>query len=135
MIRYTIQCENAHRFEGWFQSSDAFDDQVSAAQVSCPECGSTAVEKTLMAPGIPKKSQEPAIGPREVFNQMRALRSQVMAETDDVGSAFPSQARQMHEGELEHKPIRGSATPEEVKELKEDGIPVMPVPPEPPSEN
>ena len=89
-----------------------------------------------MAPGIPKKAQqELSVGPREVFNQMRAIRSKVMAETDDVGSAFPSQARQMHDGEMEHKPIRGEATPEEVKELKEDGIPIMPVPPEPPSEN
>lgn len=135
MIRYTLQCENTHHFEGWFQSSDAFDEQVSAAQVSCPECGSTAVKKSLMAPGIPKKSQETGVGPREVFNQMRALRSKVMAETDDVGSEFPSQARQMHDGDIEHKPIRGSAKPEEVKELTEDGIPVMPVPPEPPSEN
>ena len=135
MIRYTLQCENTHRFEGWFQSSDAFDEQASAGHVSCPECGSTSVEKSLMAPGIPKKSEKASVGPREVFNQMRALRSKVMAETDDVGSAFPGQARQMHEGEIEHKPIRGSATPEEVKELKEDGIPVMPVPPEPPSEN
>lgn len=135
MIRYTLQCDNTHRFEGWFQSSDAFDTQVSLGQVVCPDCGSASVEKSLMAPGIPKKSQESSIGPREVFNQMRALRSKVLAETDDVGSAFPSQARQMHEGELEHKPIRGNATPDEVKELKEDGIAVMPVPPEPPSEN
>jgi len=136
MIRYTLQCENTHRFDGWFHSSDAFDQQASAAQISCPECGSTSVEKSLMAPGIPKKAQqEPSVGPREVFNQMRAIRSKVMAETDDVGSAFPSQARQMHDGEMEHKPIRGEATPEEVKELKEDGIPIMPVPPEPPSEN
>ena len=135
MIRYTLQCENAHHFEGWFQSSDAFDEQASAGQVSCPDCGTVSVEKSLMAPGIPKKSDTPSIGPREVFNQMRALRSKVMAETDDVGTAFPTQARQMHEGDIEHKPIRGHATPEEVKELSEDGIPIMPVPPEPPAEN
>ena len=135
MIRYTLQCENTHQFEGWFQSSDAFDQQVSTGQVSCPDCGSVSVEKSLMAPGIPNKSQETSIGPREVFNQIRAFRSKVTAETDDVGSDFPTQARQMHEGEIEHKPIRGNAKPEEVKELKEDGIPVMPIPQEPPSEN
>lgn len=135
MIRYTLQCENTHQFEGWFQNSDAFDEQAASAQVACPECGSTQVEKTLMAPGIPKKSKASDLGPREVFNQMRALRSKVMAETDDVGSAFPTQARQMHNGEIEHQPIRGNATPEEVKELKEDGVLVMPIPPEPPSEN
>jgi len=135
VIRYTLQCENAHRFEGWFQNSGAFDAQASAGHISCPECGSVSVEKSLMTPGIPKKAENSEAGPREFFNQMRALRSKVMEGTDDVGAAFPDQARQMHEGEKEHKPIRGEATPEEVKELKEDGVPIMPVPPEPPAEN
>ncbi len=133
MIRYTLQCDRAHRFEVWFQNSAAFDEQVTADQVSCPDCGSTAVEKSLMAPGVPKKAE--TVGPREFFNQMRAFRSHVMNTTEDVGGSFPTQARQMHEGEIEHKPIRGNATPEEVRELKEDGVPIAPVPPEPPSEN
>jgi hypothetical protein len=135
MIRYTLQCEKAHRFEGWFQSSDAFDAQASQGHVSCPECGSVTVEKSLMTPGVPKKSAETTIGPREFFNQVRAFRSKVIAETDDVGKAFPEQARQMHDGDIEHRPIRGNATPEEVKELKDDGIAVAPIPPEPPKEN
>lgn len=134
MIRYTLQCDSAHRFEAWFQGSDAFDAQVAAAQVACPECGSTTVEKSLMTPGVPKKA-EAEIGPREFFNQMRAYRSHVMKTTEDVGENFPAHARQMHEGEIEHKPIRGNASPEEVRELKEDGVPIVPVPPEPPTEN
>lgn len=133
MIRYTLQCTNAHRFEAWFQSSDAFDAQASSGQVSCPDCGSVKVEKSLMAPGVPKKSE--SLGPREFFNQVRAFRSKVIAETEDVGNKFPEQARQMHDGELEHRPIRGNASTEQVKELADDGIPIAPIPPEPPAEN
>ncbi len=133
MIRYTLQCANSHRFEAWFKGSDAFDEQASAGQISCPDCGSINVEKCLMAPGVPKKTSE--VGPREFFNQVRAFRSKVMAETEDVGNSFPAEARKMHEGELEHRPIRGNASSAEVKELKEDGVPIAPIPPEPPSEN
>lgn len=133
MIRYTLQCSNAHRFEAWFQGSDAYDEQRSAGHVSCPDCGSTTVEKSLMTPGVPKKGE--SVGPREFFNQVRAFRSKVMAETEDVGGAFPDQARQMHEGDLEHRPIRGNASPEQVKELSDDGIAIAQIPPEPPAEN
>lgn len=137
MIRYTLQCNQSHRFEAWFQSCSAFDDQAERGQVTCPECGSDEVEKTLMAPGVPSKASSAAVemGPREFFNQVRAFRSKVMAETEDVGGAFPTEARKMHDGETEHRAIRGNATPEEVKELKEDGIPIAPIPPEPPAEN
>lgn len=136
MIRYTLQCENAHQFDGWFKSSAAFDEQVAAELVSCPDCSTTQVQKGLMTPGVPKKaSAKETLGPREFFNQVRAFRSKVLAETDDVGTAFPAQARQMHDGEIEHRPIRGNARPEEVKELTEDGIPILPIPPEPPAEN
>ena len=86
-----------------------------------------------MAPGVPKKAE--AVGPREFFNQVRAFRSKVIAETEDVGTQFADQARQMHDGDIEHRPIRGNASNEQVKELTEDGIPIAPIPPEPPAEN
>ncbi len=133
MIRYTLQCEQAHRFEAWFENSSAYDKQAAAGFVSCPECGSVTIEKTLMAPGVPKKT--PEITPGEFYNHVRAFRSKVMAETEDVGHSFPEEARKMHDGEMEHRPIRGNASPEEVKELKEDGVPIAPIPPEPPTEN
>lgn len=135
MIRYTLQCENTHRFEGWFKGSDAFDKQAASGHLTCPDCGSAKIEKSLMTPGVPRKSGDERVGPRELFNQVRALRSKVMAETEDVGHAFPTQARQMHNGDIEHRPIRGHASAEEAKELVDDGIPVAPIPPEPPAEN
>lgn len=136
MIRYSLRCDEKHVFDAWFQGMDAFDQQAASGQVSCPQCGSTQVEKSLMAPGVAaKSSSEPSVGPREFFNQVRKYRSKVMAETEDVGRTFPTQARQMHEGVLDHRPIRGIATPDEAKAMHDDGVPVLPVPPEPPAEN
>lgn len=135
MIRYTLRCQEEHIFDAWFGNIDAYDRQVADGQVACPSCGSTRVEKTLMAPGVPAKAGQQDIGPREFFNHVRAFRSKVMAETEDVGTAFPTEARKMHEGALDHRPIRGVATPDEAKAMQKDGVPVMPIPPEPPAEN
>ena len=52
MIRYALSCENDHQFEAWFSGSAAFDEQCSSGHVSCPVCGSTAVDKALMTPSV-----------------------------------------------------------------------------------
>ena len=56
------------------------------------------------------------------------MREQILASTDDVGDRFAREARAMAEGETEERPIRGKATPEEWRELIEDGIAVLPLP-------
>src|SRR5712671_5703576 len=55
MIRYDLICEDGHEFDGWFSDSAAFDKQLRKGLVSCVHCGSTKIEKRLMAPGIPVK--------------------------------------------------------------------------------
>ena len=52
MIHYTLQCAKGHSFEGWFQSSDAFDKQAKKKLVACPKCGSIKVERGLMVPSV-----------------------------------------------------------------------------------
>jgi hypothetical protein len=52
MIRYALICDQAHPFEAWFGSSDAYDDQASRGLVECPFCGSKAVRKQIMAPAV-----------------------------------------------------------------------------------
>ncbi|MBM3519924.1 MAG: DUF1178 family protein, partial [Alphaproteobacteria bacterium] len=56
MIRYDLQCSKGHAFDGWFRDSVAYDRQAAAGLVACTVCGSTSIEKQLMAPGIPAKS-------------------------------------------------------------------------------
>ena len=52
MIRYNLRCERGHAFESWFQSSSAYETQEKRKLVSCPSCGSTNVERAIMAPQI-----------------------------------------------------------------------------------
>ncbi len=139
MIRYALRCDQDHDFDMWFADSDTFDALAREKHVSCPECDSTAVTKALMAPGVAKSKKPQAMtntpAPREIARMIKEYRAKVMAETTDVGSKFPEQVRDMHEGIIDQAPIRGQATPEEAKSLVEDGISILPVPPEPPKEN
>ncbi|WP_026310316.1 DUF1178 family protein [Neomegalonema perideroedes] len=158
MIHYRLRCGGgseggSHEFEGWFADSAAFEDQKARGLVSCPSCGSTKVEKAIMAPALTRASthdQAPALaegtpeappppaeeGPledairlrRQIREHMRHLRRRIEAETEDVGRGFARQALEMHKGLREDKPIRGEATPEETRELLEEGAPVTPLP-------
>ena len=52
MIRYALKCAEGHSFESWFQSAEAYDKLATAGLVSCAICGSTSVEKAIMAPRV-----------------------------------------------------------------------------------
>jgi hypothetical protein len=136
MIRYALICEHAHEFEGWFGSSADFDDQQSRGLLDCPVCASKAVRKQIMAPavaGTRRTVQDEGPPNRAVMLEaMGRLRKHVEENFDDVGDAFAKEARAIHEGKSEARGIYGQATPSEVRELVEDGVPVAPLPPEPP---
>lgn len=136
MIRYALICEHAHEFEGWFGSSGDFDDQQDRGLLACPVCESKAVRKQIMAPavaGTRRTVQDEAGSTRAMMLEaMGRLRQHVEDTFDDVGDGFAKEARAIHEGKAEVRGIYGQATPSEVKELVEDGVPVAPLPPEPP---
>ena len=52
MIVLDLHCSNEHRFEGWFGSAAAFEEQLARALVSCPVCGSTAIRRLPSAPYV-----------------------------------------------------------------------------------
>lgn len=136
MIRYALICEHAHEFEGWFGSSADFDDQQSRGLLECPLCASKAVRKQIMAPAVAgtKRRGQDETRPTQamMLEAMGAFRKHVEENFDDVGDAFAREARAIHEGQAEVRGIYGQATPAEVRELVEDGVPVAPLPPEPP---
>lgn len=136
MIKYALTCEHEHGFEGWFGSSAEYDDQQGRGLVECPVCASTAVRKQIMAPslsGVRQTVQDESPGKtREMMMQaMSRVREHVVENFDDVGDAFASEARAIHEGRSEERGIYGQASSKEVRALVEDGIPVAPLPPEP----
>jgi hypothetical protein len=169
MIRYALHCERGHAFESWFQDSSSFDKQAKRGLVSCPICDSVKVEKSIMAPQIPRKGRTaaqrageekvqravarkkkeaasaPAAAPStpaapaspeplvmaqdsEFRQKLKELRDHIKANADNVGDQFPEQARKMHYGEIEHRPIYGDASPTEAKALIEEGVEVLPLP-------
>lgn len=61
MIRYALKCSDGHSFDSWFQSAGAFDALKAAGHVTCVICGSSSVEKAIMAPRVaPKGNAKPA---------------------------------------------------------------------------
>ena len=151
MIRYALVCDQRHNFEAWFQSSADYDKQAKRALVSCPTCSSTKIKKAIMAPSIGRagKREEraivanelPATPPapaapvamlspqeREVRKKLKELRDHLIKNADDVGQKFPEEARKMHYGEIEHRSIYGEASPQDAKELYEEGIDFHPLP-------
>jgi len=142
MIKYALQCEAAHEFEGWFGSSSDYDDQAARGLVECPVCGSHGVSKQIMAPAVAgTKAQRAAPAPggfgdpkmREMMmTAMGEVRRHVEDNFDYVGDSFAKEARAIHEGKSEERGIYGEASPTEVKALVEDGVKVAALPPAPP---
>ena len=140
MIHYDLTCEKGHAFDGWFRNSAAYDEQAAKGLVSCAVCGSVKVEKQLMAPGIPVKSNRREQGPQKMVSapadprlaqlveMMREMRRQVEENAEYVGDRFAEEARKIHYEESEHRGIYGEASLEDAKALVEEGIAVHPLP-------
>ena len=133
MIRYALICEQGHDFEAWFASGAAYDQQESARALSCPCCGSHDVKKALMAPAVKRNRTEPAAsrqGPerKQTYAFLKGLRAHLEANVENVGPAFPEEARKMHYGETDERSIYGEATLDEAKALEGEGIPAIPLP-------
>ncbi len=131
MIRYDLRCANGDEFEAWFGSMADYDKQAEAGQVECPHCGSKHVEKAPMAPAVVTGRSRDQQKERAVAMAMAAkVREHIKDNFDYVGDKFADEARKMHSGESEERAIWGEATPEQARELAEEGIPAAPLPPE-----
>lgn len=130
MIRYSLKCDNGHRFDSWFGSSADFERLHGAGLMSCAVCGSAAVEKDLMAPGVSSAGPSGDLcAPASAAEQaLRALRRKIEANSENVGRDFAAEARRIHEGEAPRRPIIGEARLTEARALIEDGVPIAPLP-------
>jgi hypothetical protein len=137
MIKYALGCAEGHAFESWFPDSAAYEKQRKRGFVACPECGSTEVDKAIMAPAVvggersAAESSPPIVVDdrrRQAREFMLRMRREIEANTDDVGSRFPQVARAIHLGDEPERAIRGRASLEEARSLVEDGVNVLPVP-------
>ncbi|MCX7311691.1 MAG: DUF1178 family protein [Hyphomicrobiales bacterium] len=155
MILYSLVCDQRHDFEIWFKNSADYDKQAKRGLVSCPACGSVKVEKALMAPSLGRGTKKGADAPaqeiapppetsalsedktsvamvspqeKEFRAKLKELRDHLTKNAENVGGKFPEEARKMHYGETEHRSIYGEASPQEAKELLDEGVELHPLP-------
>jgi len=134
LIRFSLSCEHDHGFEAWFRSNDDFDTQKKRGFVECPSCGSSKVEKALMAPAVStgRKREKIALAmgeqQKKVMAQLKEMSEKIRENADYVGDKFAEEARKIHFGETDARGIYGEATPEEARSLAEDGVEFMPIP-------
>jgi hypothetical protein len=148
MIIFELICTSGHRFEGWFASGDDFERQRLAGLLACPVCSTGEVQKlptaklgrwgdTAMGPERPARGEAEGhdravtVTRAQVAAAVAAVVDHVLQHTEDVGRAFPEEARQIHRELAPRRGIRGIATREETEALLEEGIPVvsLPIPP------
>lgn len=145
MVIYNLVCKKQHSFEGWFPSFEDFQKQADKKLISCPTCGSTKVEKVPHACAVHVKKEQPAPpakkpqptspapasappSPAEFKEMLLQVHHYVKQNFEDVGSRFAEEARQIQKGNAEERPIHGTATKQETKELAEEGVPFIALP-------
>lgn len=123
MILFTLRCAHGHEFEAWFRDGDGFEAQQKSAEIACPECGDTSVEKAVMAPRLARSREgPPTITPAQFRAALVEMRRQVETNCDYVGHRFAEEARRIHYGEIDPHAIYGEASDEESRELIDEGI-------------
>ena len=144
---FNLQCSGGHRFEGWFKSSEACEDQRARRLLSCPICDSLEIARLPSAPHIQSSTSVaddgratrevvPAEGLGSSLQGRRQLVQQRLLElakalvesADDVGRDFPEEARRIHYQEAPERMIMGQATVEETQALQDEGIDVLSLP-------
>lgn len=146
MIIYDLNCDNNHRFEGWFQNAGAFESQLEERLVCCPQCDSHNVHRVPSVVAISGHHAEESVSTGSVIStkapastalmpvgtQAMALYRQliqtIVSHSEDVGDSFADEARKIHYNEAPQRPIRGHASEDECDELRDEGIQVMSLP-------
>jgi hypothetical protein len=153
VIKYRLHCTKAHEFEAWFASIAAYDVQAASANITCPQCGSHEVSKSVMAPhvavqtstaskaasaskalAVTGRDRAPGM-PVEFVHALREAHQVLATATEDVGARFPEEVRRMHYGEADERGIRGTASGEEARALADEGIEIGVLPPLPEDAN
>ena len=142
MIKFSLVCDKDHDFDGWFSSSEDYEEQLKRGLVICPQCNSPKVSKSLMAPSVSTSRQKDKMAvttineaQRAVMAEMKQLRDKVVENSEDVGQTFPEEARKIHYGEAEARAIYGEASRDDVESLLDEGVEIVPLPPVPEDAN
>jgi len=135
MIKYKLFCKNCDlKFDSWFASSDEYENLKNKKLLTCHKCNSVKVEKTIMAPQLinSKQRADEKIN-LDKYNRVKKTIKDYQKFIKDnfkyVGDNFAYEARSIHyNGKKKSKGIYGSASNEDLNELKEEGIDAQMIP-------
>ena len=129
MIIFDLKCApQGHVFEAWFGSSEDYEAQRARGLVACPICGADEVEKAPMAPKVGAGARATGEVVKAMMSEMAAAQKQLLEASEHVGDRFPDEARAIHLGEAEARAIHGRASPADADSLREEGVPIAPLP-------
>ena len=135
MIKYKLICKNCHlSFDSWFASNKEFEKLKKKNFLNCHNCNSAKVEKTLMAPKLINRSKKDKLEQKnpkalEINKRIKEYNNFIKNNFDYVGENFAYEARSIHYGHSKKKRnIFGTASKNEIKELKEEGIEAETIP-------
>jgi hypothetical protein len=132
VIIYDLKCEKGHTFEGWFKDQQTWTLQNSQKLVSCPVCNSSNIEMIPSSITIMGKDSRAAgkLQEKEISEAkaLRMLHQYIDNNFEDVGNKFAEIALKIHYGDEEKRNIKGTSTPQEEENLKEEGVQFIKVP-------
>ena len=130
MIVFNLNCSDcAFSFEGWFENSKDYSNQIKKGLVSCPSCNSIQIKKGLMAPNVAIKSNsQNSKKNKSIASNIKKLKKIIEKEFDYVGDKFTEEAIKIKYGEVKERAIYGEASFEQTKELMDEDIDVLPLP-------
>ena len=134
MIKYNLKCENNHEFESWFSDSNEFNKLNKKKLLECIYCSSNKIQKSIMSPmvsGIKLNEDKMSLLDQKLLNeknQLIKLRNHIEKNFEFVGDKFSEKVRDVYYDKETKKSIYGTTTPEEKKELEEEGIDLLSIP-------
>ena len=135
MIKYNLLCKECDlKFDSWFASSNEYERLKKKKLLNCHKCNSVKVEKSIMAPQLISQNfkNDEKIN-LEKYNKVKKTikdyQKFIKENFNYVGDNFAYEARSIHyNGKKKSKGIYGSASKEDLKELKEEGIDAQMIP-------
>jgi len=135
MIKYKLICKDCElSFDSWFASSQEYEKLKKKNFLNCHNCNSNKIEKTLMAPKLINKSNLEILDQKntkykKISRKIKEYQNFIKNNFKYVGENFAYEARSIHyKNKKKNKGIYGTATNDQIKELKEEGIDAETIP-------
>ena len=132
MIVFDLECSKGHRFEGWFHHTGSFEEQNAKKLVTCPVCGDGRIKKMIspvatcaLRSETENRVESPSIDYQRLAHEIVEY---INKHFENVGPDFAKEALRIHYGVTKKKNIRGSATEEEEKTLRQEKIEFFKIP-------